>query len=100
MAEAVILEFSGIGKAEYLAVNEHLDVDMMTGEGDWPDGLQYHAAGNADDGPFVVFEVWESRAAQAAFLENRLGAALGATGVMSAPKVTWVPLYAQQLRST
>src|SRR3954467_8596266 len=78
MPEAVILEFTGIGLTEYEAVNKELGIDMTTGVGDWANGLMMHCGGTADDGKFVVTEVWESRELQGAFLESRLGAALGA----------------------
>ena len=94
MSEALILEFAGIGPAEYEAVNGKLGIDMNSGEGDWPTGLLIHAAGTADNGAFVVTEVWSSREAQAAFMETRLGAALAAGGVTTAPKVTWIELLA------
>jgi heme-degrading monooxygenase HmoA len=53
-----------------------------------------HAAGAGDDDTFIVTEVWNSRADQAAFLDSRLGAALAAGGVTTMPKVLWVPLMA------
>src|SRR5438874_6007619 len=83
MPEALILEFTGVTEAEYAAVNEHLGIDMHTGQGDWPAGLLSHAAGTADDGTFIVAEVWSSRADQDAFMTSRLGAALAAA--------TWPP---------
>jgi hypothetical protein len=94
MAEVLILEFAGVGEKEYEAVNNQLGIDMHTGQGDWPPGLLAHAAGVADDGSFVVTEVWSSRAAQAAFMESRLGAALGAGGITAVPNVRWVPALA------
>ena len=94
MAEALILEFAGLNDADYAAVNGNLGIDMETGQGDWPPGLLSHAAGRSDDGNFVVTEVWSSRAAQAAFLESRLGPALGAAGVTAVPTMRWVPLVA------
>ncbi len=94
MAEALILEFTGVGEAEYTAVNKHLGIDMQTGEGDWPAGLLSHAAGAAENGTFVVAEVWSSRADQGAFMQSRLGPALAAGGVTAAPSVLWVPLLA------
>jgi hypothetical protein len=36
--EALILEFTGAGEAEYGAVNKLLGIDMRTGEGEWPAG--------------------------------------------------------------
>ena len=53
-----------------------------------------HAAGTADDGAFIVSEVWTSRQDQASFMESRLGAALAASGVTAIPDVRWVPLLA------
>src|SRR4051794_26122263 len=94
MAEAVILEFEGIGRTEYEAVNKELGLDPETGAGDWPEGLQMHCGGTADSGKFVVVEVWSSRDAQGAFMQSRLGPALGAGGITAAPTVTWVPLLA------
>jgi hypothetical protein len=69
MPEALILEFTGVSEAEY-------------------------AAGEADDGTFIVSEVWSSRADQDAFMTSRLGAALAAGGVTAYPRVRWVPLVA------
>ena len=94
MSEALILEFNGVSEAEYAAVNRQLGIDMKTGEGNWPQGLIAHAAGSGDDGTFVVTEVWNSKADQAAFMESRLGAALAAGGITSAPSVRWIPLVA------
>jgi hypothetical protein len=94
MPELVILEFRGVTEADYAAVNGQLGIDMQTGDGDWPAGLLSHAAGSADDGTFIVTEVWNSRADQGAFLDSRLGAALAAGGVASMPNVRWVPVLA------
>ena len=97
MPEALILEFTGVSEADYEAVNKQLGIDMQTGQGDWPAGLLSHAARRADDGTFVVSEVWSSRAAQDAFLASRLGQALGAAGVNNPSAVRWVPLLAYHL---
>jgi hypothetical protein len=94
VAEALILQFTGVGEDAYDAVNAKLGIDPDTGAGDWPDGLLMHAAGTADDGTFVVTEVWTSRAEQQAFMHDRLGAALASAGITSPPAVTWVPLLA------
>ena len=92
MAEALILEFAGLTEADYRAVNSNLGIDMNTGQGDWPSGMLSHAGGPGSGDTWVVTEVWESRADQAAFMESRLGAALGAAGVTAVPTVRWVPL--------
>jgi hypothetical protein len=57
MSAQVILEFEGITTKEYDAVNTALGIDMSTGEGDWPPGLQVHAAGLNEDGHLVVTEI-------------------------------------------
>ena len=59
MAEALILEFEGIGRTEYEAVNDLLGIDMGSGEGNWPPGLLVHTAGATENG-WAVLEVWES----------------------------------------
>ena len=45
MPAQVILEFEGVTTKEYDAVNAALGIDPVTGSGDWPEGLQVHAAG-------------------------------------------------------
>ncbi len=94
MAEGLILEFDGVGRAEYEAVNAQLGIDMDTGSGDWPEGMLYHAGG-AKPGGWVVFEVWDSRDSQARFMNDRLGAALQAGGIAGPPaRVEWIDLAA------
>jgi len=61
MPEAVSYEFTGVSDADYAAVSRHLNIDPETETGDWPPGLLSHAAGTADDGAFIVAEVWSSR---------------------------------------
>ena len=91
MPDALILEFDGLGRDEYEAVNGILGVDPVAGTGDWPRGLMFHSAGPTDDG-WVVFEVWDSQDAQEAFMRDRLGAALAAGGADSPPsRVQWLP---------
>jgi len=90
MAYGILLEFDdSVGKTQYDAVNEKLGLDWANGTGDWPDGLITHAGGTVSDG-FIVYEVWESKAKQEAFMAGRLGAALGAVGLPQPRKVTEV----------
>ena len=94
MANAILLEFDGVTREHYDAVNAKLNIDPETGEGDWPDGLLYHA-GAAKDGGWVVFEIWESQDAQAAFMNGRLGQALQEGGVTSPPtRAEWLDVAA------
>ena len=91
MSDALILEFDGFTKDTYLAVNENLGIDPEGG-GDWPDGLTSHAAA-VKPGGLVVYEVWESRDAQEAFMRDRLGAALQQAGVAGPPaRMEWLEL--------
>ena len=94
MAEGLILEFDGLTKAHYEAVNALLGIDVVTRAGDWPAGLLFHAGG-AKAGGWVVFEVWQTRDDQARFLDERLGPALQAGGVAAPPtRAEWLDLAA------
>lgn len=95
MAAEIILEFEGVTIKEYNAVNAALGIDPDTGEGDWPDGLQTHAAGLDENGDLVVIEVWDTPEHQARFMEGRLAEALAKGGITGPPSsVTWVELVA------
>lgn len=90
MAAGLILQFpASVTESDYDTVNEKLPFEVRGGDGsDWPTGLIAHAAGPSDEG-WLVSEVWESREAQAAFMENDLGPALGAAGLPDPIRVTW-----------
>jgi hypothetical protein len=87
MAYGIVLEFNGIGREQYDAVNEKLGIDMTTGSGDFPFGLVSHGAGPIADG-WLVTEIWESKAAQQAFMSTRLALALAAVGVPAPARLT------------
>jgi hypothetical protein len=96
MADGVIHVLpEGIGQEQYDAVNEKLSA-----QGDPPPGLQFHAAGAADDGRFRIIEVWDSRDSYEAFRQDRLGPAIaevtGAGPDGPTPDDTWFPVHAQQ----
>ena len=94
MAAGLLLEFDGVGREQYEAVNNRLGIDPETGEGDWPDGLLFHAGG-AKSGGWVVMEVWESQQAQERFMQSRLGQALQEGGITERPsRVEWLDLAA------
>jgi hypothetical protein len=94
MAEGIVYEFTGVTSDHYAAVSRHLGIDPDTGVGAWPPGMLFHTAGVADDGTFIVQEVWSSRPDQQAFMDSRLASALAVNGVTAAPRVRWVPLVA------
>jgi hypothetical protein len=87
MSEVLVLEFEGFGRNVYDAVNRELGMNDDWSAGEIPAGLIDHVAGASAAG-WVVVEVWESREAQAAFMDNRLGAALQAGGVTGPPSRT------------
>jgi hypothetical protein len=91
MAEALILEFEGVGREQYDAVNQTLGTDPNSGSGDWPDAIRYHA-GAAKPGGWVVFEVWDSRDAQERFMNERLGPALQQNAVPAPSRAEWLEL--------
>jgi hypothetical protein len=92
MPEGLILEFDGVGREQYNAVNAALGIDPETGQGDWPDGLISHAGGTRPGG-FVVFEIWESQEAQGQFMDGALGKALQEGGITEPPsRVEWLEL--------
>ena len=95
MAELLILEFEGVSEADYRRVSALLGIDVDTGMGDWPAGLVTYLAGVAEGGRLFVVESWTSREAQAEFMQNRLGAALGRGGITVTPKVTWATLVGE-----
>jgi hypothetical protein len=89
MSEALILEFGGVDAAKYHEVNATLGIDPETGEGDWPDGLVSHTGASSANG-LMVLEVWDSQEAQAAFMESRLGPALGKAGMPEPSRAEWL----------
>jgi hypothetical protein len=89
MSDALVLEFGGVSAAQYREVNAVLGIDPVTGEGDWPAGLMSHT-GAASASGLLVFEVWESQEAQAAFMSTRLGPALGQVGLPEPAREEWL----------
>src|ERR1039457_783556 len=97
MPAQLILEFEGVTTKEYDAVNDALGIDPASGEGDWPEGLQVHAAGLNEDGHLVVTEIWDTPEHQAKFMEERLGEALAKGGITGPPSsVRWIELVSHQ----
>ena len=84
MADALILEFDGVGGEDYERVNGNLGIDMQSGEGDWPQGLLMHSAATKGGG-LVVYEIWDSQGDQERFMEERLGKALRDGGIEGPP---------------
>jgi hypothetical protein len=93
MAEAIILEFPG-DAALYLKVGEILGT-KPDGTGDWPDGLLSHVGASPGGDTLLVFEVWESKAKQEAFMNERLGAALAQAGAPAPSRMEWLEVLGQ-----
>lgn len=89
MAVGLVFQFANSSLDDYDRVNKILGLDQKTGAGDWPDGLQSHAAGTTADGSLVVMEVWTSREAQGQFMASRLGPAIQQAGLTVVPTMTW-----------
>ena len=90
MPDALLFEFSGVSAVDYRAVNAILGLEPSSGDGAWPIGLLTHTGAAGEDGSFVVFEVWESRDAQVAWMESRLGPALTRAGIPEPVRVKWL----------
>jgi hypothetical protein len=90
VSEVLVLEFADGTAEQYAAVNKILGIDHETGAGDWPGPLESHVGGFGDSG-LVVVEVWESKEAQAQFMD-RLGPALGQAGVPQPTRTEWLSL--------
>ena len=98
MAYGLIYEFpASVGMREYDAVNEKLGIDSSDAQSTWPDGIITHASGKTSDGVFWLYEVWESKAKQEAFMQDRLGPALGAVGVPAPTQVIELDLINHQV---
>jgi len=97
MAEALLLEFAGVTADQYRAVNKVIGLNPEAEDGPWPLEMHSHTAGVNDDGNLVVFEVWESRDSQAAWMASWFGPALVRVGLPEPKRVEWmsvVGLYA------
>jgi hypothetical protein len=93
MPDAIIWEFDGVGRGDYDAVNEKLEIDSA-GTDDWPDGLIDHTSAEKPGG-LVVFEVWESKDMQERWFAEQLGPALQAAGVTTPPtRIEWFEVIA------
>ena len=90
MSDALLYEFSGVSADDYMAVNAKLGLDPVGGSGDWPAGMLSHTGATGIGGSFFVFEVWDSQKSQEAFMESRLGPALGASGVPAPVRTEWL----------
>jgi hypothetical protein len=89
MAICMLMDWSGLGQADYDAVMEALGLDAEP-----PAGALFHVAG-ADGDTWRVLDIWESEDAWNTFLETRLKAAFGQAGLADRgqPNVRIFPVH-------
>ena len=89
MAEVVVIEFSAPDAVNiYHQVNKLLGWEGTPDPEHWPAGMMSHIAGESGN-KLVVVEVWESQAAQAAFMESQLGPAFAEAEVPQPTRIEW-----------
>lgn len=90
MSEALFYEFTGVSADDYKAVNAILGLDPATGGGDWPAGLLSHIGAAGTGGGFIVFEVWDAKESQGAWMASQLGPALAQAAVAAPTRIEWL----------
>ena len=75
MAVGVLSAAPEFTKEFYDGVTEKMFGHTPMREGDSPEGLIVHSAGQGDQG-YYVYDIWESREAFERFMEEKLGPAL------------------------
>jgi hypothetical protein len=99
MSDVLLFEFaSGVTADDYRAVNGILGLDPDTGSGPWPNGLLSHTGAAGSTGGFMVMEVWESQAAQEAWMAT-LGPALEQAGVAAPSRLEWLSVVGLHSRT-
>ena len=89
MAEVVVIEFSAPDAVSiYHRVNKILGWEGTPDPEHWPVGMLSHVAGESGD-KLVVVEVWESQAAQEAFMRSQLGPAFAEAKVPQPARIEW-----------
>ena len=81
----MVMEWSGVTRAQYEQVRNELDWVAHK-----PAGGRLHAAGFTDDGLRVV-DIWDSAEAFGRFAEEKLQRATRSAGITTAPKVSMFP---------
>jgi hypothetical protein len=91
MAVGVLTAAPEFTKEIYDAVTEKMFGHSPMSEGDSPEGLIVHSAGQGDQG-YYVYDIWESREAFERFMEQKLGPAL-AEVMGGPPPASGAPQY-------
>jgi hypothetical protein len=80
MAIGLRIEFPGGTQEQYLAIHDHMDIEIRP-----PDGLIFHASGPVEVG-WRVLDFWHSRNHFDRFLDERLRPAMGELGDRTFPE--------------
>ncbi|MGA2470294.1 MAG: hypothetical protein ABSG64_06355 [Solirubrobacteraceae bacterium] len=87
MAVGIRLKLAGVTAEQFDQL--HAAVDPV---GNPPDGLIFHSSGPIDGG-WGVIDYWESRGHFDRFSTERIGPAMGASGVSAAPDIREFPVH-------
>ncbi len=90
MAVGLVMQFEGLNVDRYDALMDELG--LSANGGDWPDGLDRHAAGATPSG-WCVIDVWKLEEQFNAFLHDRLEPAFDATGGQQEPQVIPIAIH-------
>lgn len=94
MAIGFVMQFAGMGIDGYNDAMTNLDLEspgVRDVTNDWPTGIIAHYAGPTEKG-WCVVDVWESQERFDAFMQARLGPAMGKAGLPE-PQVTPFEVY-------
>ena len=79
MAVGMLLAGEAVTRDSYRQLTEAMFGSFPMSEGDAPEGLILHTAGESDQG-WYVYDVWESKDHFQRFVESKLGPAMEASG--------------------
>jgi hypothetical protein len=94
MAVGFVMQFSDVGIDGYNDAMRNLELEspgVKDVKNDWPAGIISHVAGATERG-WCVVDVWESQEKFDAFMQGRLGPAMGRAGLPE-PQVTAFEVY-------
>ncbi len=79
MAVGMLLAGEGFTRESYRQLTEAMFGAFPMPEGDAPEGLILHTAGESDQG-WYVYDVWESKEQFQRFVDSKIGPAMEASG--------------------
>jgi len=87
MAVGIRIKLAGVDQEAFDALERGIDP-----AGNPPQGLIFHASGPIEDG-WGVLDFWESRAHFDSFAAERIGPAVGASGIDVHPEIHEFPVH-------